>query len=106
LLAPATEVNLAALSEREPDGVALKKYAAVAQRLCSPTQTNDAAAHSALVERLANWTRTLQIPTLSHYAIDDAALPKVIANCRAGSMNTNPLVLSDDELRQLLRAAL
>jgi alcohol dehydrogenase len=31
---------------------------------------------------------------------------RVVANCRGGSMQTNPLVLTDDELAALLRERL
>ena len=29
-------------------------------------------------------------------------IPRVVANCRGGSMKTNPIVLSDDEVAEVL----
>lgn len=105
LLAEATAINIAALRERTPDSSALRKYAAVGRLLTGETE-NDAAACDALVDRLYQWTDRLELPLLNTFGVTADDLDRVVANARGGSMKTNPLVLSDDELRRLLIARL
>ena len=103
LVAEATETNIRALREREPDNVALQKYADVG-RLLSPEPLPDAeAALADLVERLRQWTERLQLPKLSRYGMRPKDLDRVAANSGGSSMKTNPLVLTADELKAVLQ---
>lgn len=103
LLAPATRVNLRALRARAPQDRALARYDEVA-RLClgSASATADD-----LPDWLAELTRALNIPGLAAYGISradyDALIPKSAA---ASSMKANPIVLTNDELADILDAAL
>jgi len=103
LVAEATETNIRALREREPDNVALQKYADVG-RLLSPEPLPDTdMALADLVERLRQWTERLNLPKLSRYGMRPKDLDRVAANSGGSSMKTNPLVLTADELKAVLQ---
>ena len=61
---------------------------------------------TALVDTLRDWTRLLELPRIGAYGMSERDIPRVVASCRGGSMQTNPLVLSDAELAGLLRSRL
>jgi len=105
LVATATRVNVAALRARDPDGPALKKYADVG-RLVSRQVLPDEEALAALSDTLEGWTRRLRLPRLSAYGVTQADFPRIVAGSRGSSMKTNPLLLSDDEIGQILAARL
>jgi len=48
----------------------------------------------------------MQLPQLHAYGIQQSDLPTVVANCRGSSMKTNPIVLTDAEIHQVLLARL
>ena len=100
LLAEATEVNIRALRERAPESPALAKYARVGVMLCGAAREEGL---EALVQTLRDWTQRLELARIGAYGMQEADIPRVVANCRGGSMQTNPLVLSDEELAGLLR---
>lgn len=102
LVASATKMNLHSMQTREPDHPALAKYRHVAEILCQQPFSDATAAFNALIELLAQWTETLALPRLSHYGLQSAGLDHVIVNCRGSSMKTNPIVLTDGEIRQIL----
>ncbi len=104
LVAEATAVNLRALREREPDSVALAKYARISELLTRRRYADPQEAGDALVALLRGWLDRLVLPRLAAYGMEAGHLDKVVANCRGGSMKTNPLVLTDEEVRGLLRA--
>jgi len=102
LVASATRINIQSMLAREPTNKALAKYLHVAEILCQKRFTDPQAAYNALIDLLAQWTNELTLPRLSHYGLQEAALDKVIANCRGSSMKTNPIVLTDEEIRRIL----
>ena len=102
LVAAATKINIDSMLQREPDNRALGKYAQVAAVLCQQSFSDTETAHLALIDLLSRWTQELALPRLSALGLHESALDKVIANCRGNSMKTNPIVLTDDEVRQLL----
>lgn len=106
LVAEATRVNIAALRKREPANPALAKYAEAAAILCRRTFEEAEEAHAALVDLLEEWTERLRLPRLSHYGLLDAALDRVVAHSRGSSMKTNPIPLTDAEIRGILEARL
>lgn len=106
LVAAATRVNIQALRARAPDSPALCKYAEAGIVLSGQMYNSEAAAQDGLVDLLEAWTERLALPRLAGFGMTEADLPRVVANCRGGSMQTNPLVLDDDELADLLRARL
>ncbi|WP_297323759.1 iron-containing alcohol dehydrogenase [Nitrosomonas sp.] len=102
LVASATRINIRSMLAREPNNQALAKYLHVAEILCQKRFIDPETAFTALIDLLAQWTAELALPRLSHYGLQETALDKVIANCRGSSMKTNPIVLNDEEIRQIL----
>jgi len=102
LVAAATEVNIKAMQEREPDNPALAKYAQVGRLLTGRTEIDDATARSSLTALLAEWSERLQLPCLNGYGITAADFPLIVANSRGSSMQTNPIVLTDAEINAIL----
>jgi alcohol dehydrogenase len=106
LVASCTAINLEAMRAREADNPALAKYAQAANILSGETFDNDVAAQDALVALLAEWTQQLELPRLGHYGLHEEGLDHVVANARGSSMKTNPLVLTDAEIRACMVARL
>ncbi len=104
-LVAATEVNLAALAARDPDGPGLARYAAAGRVVAGDPRLDDAAARGALLSTLRTWTRALAIPGLAAYGLLPALEPAIVAGSRGGSMKTNPIVLTDGEVAAILAAS-
>ena len=102
LVAVATQINLEALEDRDPDNPALDKYARLGNLLTERHHNNPSNAREALVLILKEWTERLQVPLLCEFGITEADFPRIVANARGGSMKTNPIVLSDEELTKML----
>ena len=102
LVAAATEVNIKAMQEREPENKALAKYAEVGQLLTGQTEMDDATAHLSLIALLAEWSERFELPRLNGYGITSADFPLIVANSRGSSMQTNPIVLTDAEINAIL----
>lgn len=102
LVAAATEINIKAMQEREPENPALAKYANVGRLLADNTDLSSNYAHLALIKILAEWSETLQLPRLNRYGINMDDFPLIIANSRGSSMQTNPIVLTDREIASIL----
>ena len=106
LVAAATRTNILALRARAPDSAALQKYAEAGVLLCGRLFNSESAAQDGLIELLDDWTRRLDLARLGAYGVREADMPRIVEHCRGGSMQTNPLVLTDDELAALLRTRL
>ena len=102
LLAEATALNIQALQDREPGSKALGAYARCAEILLQRHFRSTEQACIALVTLLRDWRQRLVLPGLSHYGLDAAGIDRLVAQARGNSMKTNPIKLSDDELRGLL----
>ena len=105
LVAAATRVNVAALRARDAANAALRKYADVG-RLLSRATLDDDAAIAALLEQLEDWTRRLELPRLSAYGVRAEDFARIVTNSRGSSMQTNPIMLTDAEIGQILAARL
>ncbi|MGA3058685.1 MAG: iron-containing alcohol dehydrogenase [Candidatus Limnocylindrales bacterium] len=105
-LAATTRTNIAALGERDPEGVALARYAEMARVLAGSGAAPAEGLRSALVELLDRYRAHLSIARLSDYGMTEADIPAVVADSRGSSMKTNPIVLTDDEIAAILRASL
>lgn len=103
LVAEATRINIAALRERAFASPALHKYAEVG-RLLGGQALDDTAGLTALPDILDSWTERLGITRLGNYGVTAADVPRIVANSRGSSMKTNPVVLSDAEIAQLVSA--
>jgi len=106
LVASATASNIAALEARAADSPALPKYAEIGRRFALQKGLNGTDARRFLVDALRDWEQELDLPRLSAYGIAAADFPRIVAACRAGSMKTNPVVLTDGELTELLASRL
>lgn len=106
LLAAATRVNLDALRERQPDSPALAKYAEVGRMLAGDGALDADAAQSALLTTLEDWTRQLRLPSLSALGVLHADCERIVAHSRGSSMKTNPVTLTDAEIRLIVEARL
>ncbi len=102
LVAAATEINIKAMQEREPNNKALAKYAQVGRLLTGKDEMDDTTARLALISLLADWSDRLQLPRLNCYGINSNDFPLIIANSRGSSMQTNPIVLTDAEINAIL----
>jgi len=101
LVADATDINIRALIERDPGSIALTNYARAGQLVAGGTVSgNDAL--EALVRTLKDWTERLSLPTLSTFGVSEADIPAIVANSRGSSMLTNPVLLSDAEIADLV----
>jgi len=106
LLAEATATNIRAMLEREPENRALNRYAKVGRLFSNSDRLSDSQACDALVATLHSFSEQLEMPRLSNYGIKVDDFTKIIANISGGSMATNPIRLTDAELRALLHSRL
>jgi alcohol dehydrogenase len=102
-----TTANVVALESRDRASPALGRYAVLGRLLAVlPDATPDAEARAALVATLRAWTAALAVPGLGAWGVTPDAIPAIVADARGSSMRTNPIVLSDEELAEILSAAL
>jgi len=106
LVGAATRVNLAALQERDPDHPAWRKYARVGDLLHGRHFPSVEEGHAALLALLDEWTERLSLPRLAAYGIQENDFAHVVAHSRGSSMKTNPIVLSDAEIADVMRQRL
>jgi alcohol dehydrogenase class IV len=106
LVATCTAVNIDALQARAPDSVALDKYAEAAAILCNQPFSSRKTAWGALINLLAEWTARLDLPRLGDYGLDTSGLDHVVAQSRGSSMQTNPVLLTDAEIKTCLQERL
>jgi alcohol dehydrogenase class IV len=103
LLAPVAEANVRALRAQAPESPALGRYSEAARVL---TGNADASAEDG-----PDWLRKLadelNVPRLGAYGLRSEDLADAVAQARrASSMQGNPVVLTEEELGGVLRAAL
>ncbi len=102
LLPHVTSANLAALRTRLPDPAALTRYDEVARLLTGRANANATDG----VAWLHALNADLRIPPLSHYGINAADFPAIVAaSLKASSMKANPIALTTDELTTILHRA-
>jgi alcohol dehydrogenase len=102
LVAAATARNVRAMRAREPANPALDKYARAAEILCGRGFAHAEAAREALVDLLGAWTAELGLAPLRRFGMAEIDVPRVVANSRGSSMKTNPILLTDGEIGDLL----
>ena len=102
LVATATEANIETMLAREPDNPALERYARISEVLCQKRHRSREEAWEKLISLLHHWTESLQLKKLSDYGLLASGIEQVVTNARGSSMKTNPIVLSDDELAEIL----
>ena len=102
LVAEATDVNIRALRERDPENPALGKYARVGGLLAGGEGSDRDERLGALVSTLREWTEHLSLARLGDYGMDAGQVAKVVAGSRGSSMKTNPIVLTDGEVEEVV----
>ncbi|VAW70720.1 Alcohol dehydrogenase [hydrothermal vent metagenome] len=102
LVAEATDLNIQIMLDREPSNPALNKYAVLGDVISSKRHNNKHESWQALCSTLKNWTKTMALPRLGEFGVSKDGLDKVVENSRGSSMKTNPVVMSDVEIRALL----
>jgi hypothetical protein len=97
-------MNIARLTELDDAGLdGLARYATAGRLLADlPSATGDVAAREALVGLLGTWTSRLETPRLGDLGYDASDIDRVLAGVSTGSMSTNPVVLSPDDLATIL----
>jgi alcohol dehydrogenase class IV len=97
------EVNVRALRERQPEGQPLRRYDDIARIL-----TGDARVKAADgVHWVHELCASLQVPPLATYGMTTADVPTLVEKgTAASSMKGNPLVLTSDEMAEILTRAL
>ena len=102
LLPEVVKMNIRALKNRASDDSALRRYTEIAQLLTgNPNASGDDGA-----KWLADLVKTLQIPRLSSYGIPREDFYRIAEKAlNASSMKANPIVLTMDELIEILEAA-
>ncbi len=122
LAGAATRVNVRALRAREPGSPALAKYARawtiLAGEASSPAASSPAPqpplsmvpappdAPERLASLLEEWCARLELPRLGARGVGASDVSGLVAASRGSSMKTNPLVLTDDEVAEILRRRL
>lgn len=103
LLPHVMAINIRALRARQPDHPALARYDELARLL---TGRPDATADDG-IEWIAALCRDLGVRGLAAYGVAAADFPALVARAaQASSMKANPIVLTEEELRTVLQAAL
>lgn len=103
LLTATVRLNIRALEDRDAGAPGLARYAAAGRVLCDlGPRATDAEARAALVGLLGTWTRRLEMPSLVDLGLGASDVSHVLAGVSSSSMRTNPVALSDAELRAIL----
>jgi alcohol dehydrogenase class IV len=103
LLPHVTLVNVRALQDREPNNAGIRRYTSAVNYL-SGYKVSDPAQTS---EILLELTRSLSIPPLRVYGIQSKDFPEIVEkSAKSSSMKGNPIVLTNDELTEILDRAL
>jgi alcohol dehydrogenase class IV len=103
LLPHVMAANIRALNRRDPNSEPLRRFRRVAEVLTNDRKATEADG--------ALWVRTLvsdlQIPPLSKYGITRSDIPELVDKAaKASSMKPNPIVLTTEELSEVLEQAL
>jgi alcohol dehydrogenase class IV len=102
LLPHVMEINVRALRERAPDGEALRRYDTVAVVL---TGKKVAGARDA-IDWVAALCQALQVRGLRAHGVTENDFGKLVEEAaRASSMKANPIVLTNEELTEILQRA-
>jgi alcohol dehydrogenase class IV len=102
LLPHVMEANVRALQAREPGSPALGRYDEIAQLLTGKTSAK-AADGVAWAQKLC---AALPVPPLSDFGLTEANFPTAVVKAQqASSMKGNPIVLTEEELSEVLRQA-
>lgn len=106
LVTEATRLNIDLMEARAPDNPALAKYARIGKLFRGRSHVDAVGARVFVVHTLESWSRKLNLPRLLDFGVTEADISQLVANSRGSSMKTNPIVLTDEEIAQVIRACL
>jgi alcohol dehydrogenase class IV len=106
LLAAATEVNIEAMTMRDPGNAALDKYARIGRHFARDPYIKAGDARERLVAMLTDWVEDFGIPRLGKLGVTEGDINRIVAGARGNSMQTNPIELTDEEIARVLRQRL
>ena len=93
------EANVQALQSREASSPALARYDEVARILTGKVSSQAADG----VEWIQNLCKALTVPPLVQFGLKEQDFPTVVAKAqKSSSMKGNPIILTDDELMEIL----
>ena len=103
LLPAVTLVNVRALQSREPESIGLRRYTSAVGYL-SGNRVNDPTRAAGILGELV---RSMQIPPLRTYGVKREDFAEIVEkSAKSSSMKGNPIVLTYDELTEILERAL
>ena len=103
LLPHVMEANLRALRERLKESQSLRRYDTVAATLTGSEKATSLDG----VRWIRELCQALQIPGLGAYGVTESDVAELVEEAaRASSMKANPILLTEEELTEILRAAL
>lgn len=102
LISEAADMNINIMLQRDSANPALDKYAILGDVITKQRCNNKHKSWEALCGTLQRWTDTMKLPKLREFGLTEAGLDKVVANSRGSSMKTNPIEMTDEEIRELL----
>jgi alcohol dehydrogenase class IV len=103
LLPHVMEANLRALRERLKESQSLRRYDTVAAILTGSEKATSLDG----VRSIRELCQALQIPGLGAYGVTESDIAELVEEAaRASSMKANPILLTKEELTEILRAAL
>jgi alcohol dehydrogenase class IV len=103
VLPHAMETNVRALRARAPESQVLDRYGEIARLLTG----NPQASAEDGVEWVAGLCRRLEIPPLRTYGVSQADVPVLVEKAaKASSMKGNPIALTEEELAEIIGAAI
>jgi len=105
LLPHGTRMNIRVLESREPNNPALRHYIEIA-RIVMPG-IDHRSARGGVLSWIDELIDLLKIPPLSAYGIKSEDFPEIVEkSAKSSSMKGNPIVLTNDELTEILEKAL
>ncbi|MFC2100918.1 iron-containing alcohol dehydrogenase [Bacteroidota bacterium] len=103
LLGSSTRINIIKLQTEKNNETALKKYSEVGKLLSGTPNKDDEFYLNSLIETIDYWTKTLHIPKLSKYGINEEEIEKIVEQT---GIKNNPVELNQNDLRCILHERL
>ncbi len=103
LLPAVVQTNLEAMKQRDPENPAMDRYGEAARIMLQ----DDAATIDNAIERLIGLCTQMFVPGLGDLGVRETDIPAIVEKAKnASSMKGNPIVLTDQELADILEESL
>ncbi|MCB1867281.1 MAG: iron-containing alcohol dehydrogenase [Gammaproteobacteria bacterium] len=103
LLAEAVDINIRLLTQQDRNSPALGKYARVGSLFSAGTIDDEVQLRSLLVATLRRWIDSLEIRRLGEFGITEESIPALVAGSWSGNMQSNPALMSEFDVAELIR---